>query len=250
MKLLPVLMLLVPTLLCADDVYLQGGAKFSGQIVKQTETTISLDVGDGIVGIPTARVERIVDGLSPLEEYNARAAKLQPQDANGWRDLGRWAADQGLAKQASYAFHAVLRIDSDDLEARSALGFVHINGVWMTEEQSYRAQGFVKYNDEWMTMAEVQLAQTAEAAEQARQEAEDRADMAHMAAQDAEWQAREAQKQAEEAQREDLGWDPPVYWGGWGYGVNYWPSTASVVHWPANRPVQRPVQRPAARVPR
>ncbi len=249
MRALPSLLILVPTLLCADDVYIQGGAKFSGQIVKQTETTISLDVGDGIVGIPTARVERIVKGLSPLEEYNARAAKLQPQDANGWRDLGRWAAEQGLAKQASIAFHTVLRIDTNDLEARSALGFVNINGVWMMEEQGYRAQGFVKYEGEWMTPAEVQLIQTTAAADQARQEAEDRADFAEMAAQDAEWRAREAEKQAEEAQREQLGWDPPVYWGGWGYGVNYWPSTTSVVRWPANRPVQPPVQRPA-RVPR
>ena len=259
MKKLPCLLVLVPALLFADDVYVKGGAKFSGRIVSHTETTITIDIGQGEVGIPVDRIEKIVQGYSPLNEYEERAAKLQPGDANGWRDLGRFAAERGLARQAELAYKKVLAIDPNDLEARSGLGYVEINGRWATEEDSYRLQGFVQYQGEWMMPAEVQLIQQAEAQtaaqEQARWEAEERAGQAEMARQDAEWREKEAAKAAEEAQREEFGWDNPTVWGyGYGgYGVGYWPSTAGVVRWPANRPVNRPANRPpnpATRSPR
>ena len=41
--------------------------------------------------------------------------------------------------------------------------------------------------------------------------------------------------------------DQAVYWGNWGYGVNYCPATG--VNRPVDRPVNRPPNRPA-RVPR
>lgn len=251
LKKMPCLLVLVPSLLCADAVYVKGGAKFSGRIVNQTETVVTMDIGEGEVGIPRDRIEKIVHGTSPLQEYEDRAAKLQPNDANGWRDLGRWASEQGLARQAETAWKRVLTIDPNDLEARSGLGYVEINGRWATEEDSYRLQGFVKYQGEWMMPAEVQLIQQAEAqtaaAEQARYEAEERADQAEMDRQDAEWREKEAAKAAEEAQREQFGWDNPTVWGyGYGgYGVGYWPYTASVTRWPANRPANLPANRPA-----
>ena len=149
-------LLLVPALLFADEVHLKGGAVFSGRIVEQTETMVTVDIGDGVVGVAMSRVERIVEGRSPLDDYDERAALLPANDADGWRTLGRWASQQGLSAQSRQAYQKVLEISPDDAEARGALGFVLHDGRWLTEEESYRARGFVKHDGEWMTRSEAQ----------------------------------------------------------------------------------------------
>jgi hypothetical protein len=236
------LLVLVPAPAFADEVYLKGGAVFSGRIVEQTKTTVSVDIGEGVVGVPMSRVERIVKGRSPLDEYDERARGLAPKDVDGWRSLGHWASQQGLAKQSRQAYETVLATAPDDTESRLALGFVRLDGRWLTEEEGYRAQGYVLYDGEWMTPTEAQLSQAAAAAEQSRQEAERRATEAEIAAQDAEARAQDAEQRAREAQQTS-GQNDPVYWGEWGYGVTYWPTTTAVARWPANRPAQLPPRR-------
>src|SRR5258705_11482775 len=100
----PWLLLLLPAFAYADDVHLKGGAVFSGRIVSQTETMITIDIGDGQVGVAMARVDRVVKGPSALDQYDARAARTAPNDANGWRALGLWAAQQGVSAQSRQAY--------------------------------------------------------------------------------------------------------------------------------------------------
>jgi len=234
------LLLLMPGLLLADEVFLEGGGKFTGRITEQTEDRITVDIGDGSVGFSMERVERIVKGKSALDEYDAQAGKLTPQDVEGWRGLARWATTKGLSRQSRLAWEKVLAVAPEDAEARRALGFVQLDGRWLTEEESFRARGFVEYEGEWMTPAEVQVAQSTAAAEQARRDAERRAMDAEAAASEAEHRAEEAEKRAQQAQQGQLD-NNPVYWGGFGYGPTTWPSP------PIDRPpVERPpVQRPA-----
>jgi tetratricopeptide (TPR) repeat protein len=222
------LLLLVPTLLFADEVHLQGGAVFSGRIVEQTETMVTVDIGDGEVGVPMSRVESIVKKRSPLDDYDARAAGLAADDVDGWRNLGRWASQQGLSAQSRQAYQKVLDIAPDDPEARGALGFVLFNGSWMTEDESFRARGYVKVHGEWMTQTEAQIAESAAASEQARQDAEQRANQAEADKILAESRAEKAEERARKAEETDVWNQPPVYWGGWGVGVSGWPSTADV----------------------
>jgi tetratricopeptide (TPR) repeat protein len=236
----PWLLLLLPAFAFADDVYLKGGAVFSGRIVSQTETMITIDIGDGQVGVALARVDRIVKGHSALDEYDARAAKTAPNDANGWRGLGLWAAQQGLSKQSHQAYEKVLSLAPDDAEARQALGFVLVDGKWLTEEESYRARGFVKFHGEWMTAAEAQMERASEDATRERQEAETRANQAEADKILAESRAQKAEQRAQDAEARESSdnWGNPVYMGGWGYGVNVWPSTTQVRTWPAYQPPQ------------
>ena len=221
------LLVLMPALLFADEVYLKGGAKFTGRIVEQTDTMVTVDIGDGVVGVSMSRVERIVKGRSSLDQYDELAGRLRAEDAQGWRNLGRWALQEGLSAQSRQAYQNVLAIDPNDAEARQALGFVLIEGRWLTEEESYRARGYVKYDGEWMTPAEAQMAQAGAAADQAREDAEDRAREADVAALQAEALAAKAEEKAQwEASTQS--WDFPVYSGGWGYGMTAWPSTGNV----------------------
>ncbi|HQQ78475.1 MAG TPA: hypothetical protein PLB01_14065 [Thermoanaerobaculia bacterium] len=230
MRKLLLALFLTPTLLVADVVYVKGGGSFSGRILEQTAEKVVIDFGDGTIGLQMDQVESIVKGTSPLDEFDARAAKLGPQDVNGWRSLGLWASTKGLSAQSRAAYKRVLALAPDDKEAREALGFVQVDGRWLTEEESYRARGFVKYDGEWMTPAEAQMAQADAAREQAK-------DAAARSASDAQFKAsmNELQKQEDEKRARDeadrMRNNPvynPVYIGGWGYGVTSWPNPAGV----------------------
>jgi len=225
-KKLPLLLLLVPGLLVADEVYLKGGGRLSGRIVEQTADKVLVDVGDGIVGVSMDRVEQVVKGPSSLEDFDTRASKLGPQDVEGWRNLALWASAKGLSNQSRAAYQRVLALSPGDAEARQALGFVMVNGRWLTEEESYRARGFVKYDGEWMTPAEVQLAQSTAAREQARDDAAKRASDADFKANMDRLRAQDDAKRAQE-ERDRMNNDP-VIWSAWGYGGAYWPNAGAI----------------------
>jgi len=217
----------MPTVLFADEVFLKGAGTISGKIVEQTETTVMVDIGSGVMGVPMSHVDRIVKGRSPLDDYAERAGRLGPQDTDGWRKLGGWASQQGLSVQSREAYRKVLDLAPNDPEANDAMGFVLLDGRWVPEEEAYRARGYVKFDGEWMTPAEAQRFRDSEAADQARQDAGQRARMTETERMLAETRAAKTAERAADQQareREEARWTQPVYWGGWGYGVNSWPS--------------------------
>ena len=69
------LILLLPAVSRADEVYLKGGGKVSGRIVARTATSVEVDVGAGKVTVPADRVERIEERRSPLDDYYDRAGR-------------------------------------------------------------------------------------------------------------------------------------------------------------------------------
>ena len=209
----------------ADEVYLKGGGRFSGEIVEQTEDSVTVDIGGGYLTAPMSKVVRIEEGVSPLAEYRERAANIPPGDAEAWRELARWATSKTLSSQAWEAYSQVIAILPDDDEANRALGRVLLNGRWVTEEESYRARGYVEFETQWMMPAERQ----AILAERKGQEQADRqANEAEIRAIQAEIDA-EQQREDEEFERQTSRFDrlqdygEPVDWG-WGAGPAYWPS--------------------------
>lgn len=215
MRWMLLLLLLLPSALAADTVFLKGGGKVSGRIVTRTETEVQVEVGAGTIEVSMANVDRIEEGPSALSEYARRAAALGPKDAVRWRELGRWARAQGLNTQARQAYEKVLAIAPGDPEANEALGQVQVGGRWVSEEESYRARGYVKFEGEWMTPSERQaISQDRSAASEA-----DRARREDQQAREAEERARKQ----EAAREEDEG--IPLYWG-WGTGPAAWPGTS------------------------
>ncbi|HEY7514273.1 MAG TPA: hypothetical protein VIC87_07335, partial [Vicinamibacteria bacterium] len=215
-----------PAPLLADEVFLKGGGKVSGRIVNRTGTSVEVDVGAGIVTLPMARVERIQEGRSALQDYYDRASALGPGDSAGWKELARWASSRGLATQAREAYERVLRIDPTDRDANLARGNVELEGRWVSEAEGYRARGFVEFEGRWVTPTEQEaiLQQRAAESEAARgQRAMDaQVREAEARAREAEARARSAEADANNAGYADEG--IPLWWGGgWGPGPGIWP---------------------------
>ncbi len=224
MRKLPFLLFLVPAALFADVVYLQGAGTITGRIVEQNDQTVQVDVGGGIIGVPMSRVERIVKAECPLDVYEARAAKLAPNDVAGWIKLAEWASQNGLPMNAHDAYEKALASAPDNAEARQALGYTKLNGRWLTEDEAYEASGYVKYQGEWMTPAQAQIEQNSAAQDQARKDAEYAAIAAEQRADEAEARAEEAEKEAKKAQEaQQYAYPGYGYYGGYAYGVTTWP---------------------------
>ena len=201
----------------ADDVYLKGGGQITGEIIKRSEDSVTVDVGGG--GSITARmssVVRIEEGVSPLQEYRARAKEIPAGDAEAWRELARWAKVRALSSQALKAYSQVVAILPDDEEANRALGRVQLDGKWVTEEESYLARGFVNFEGQWMTPSERQMIL---AERQSREKADRQANQAKIQAIEAE---QKAEKERDAAEREAARRRNSVSWG-WGSGPGYWP---------------------------
>ncbi len=226
MKRALLLLAFLPALLRADEVLLKGGGKVSGRIVKRTATSVEIDVGAGSVTVPMARVERIQEGRSALQDYYDRAGALASEDLAGWKELARWASAQGLATQARQAYERVIRINPSDADANLARGNVEMDGRWVTEAESYRARGYVQFEGRWVTPAEQEsiLRQRAADTEAARSQRALDAQVreAEARAREAEARARAAETGAGQAGSTDEG--IPLWWGGgWGPGVGIWP---------------------------
>lgn len=212
---------LVAAPLLADDVFLRGGGRISGQIVARTDDTVTVDVGGGTLSVGMASVVRIDESVSPVQQYRERAAAIAPGDAEAWRDLARWARGEALATMAGDAWSHVVAVLPDDEEANLALGRVRLDGRWVSEEESYRARGYVEFEGGWVTPAERQAILDDR---RTREDAYRKAESERLAA---EQQQRQEQKAREDEERKQFlsgglpQYGDPLYWGS---GVVYWPA--------------------------
>ena len=201
-RLLAVLWLLVPASAFGDQIILKGGARLDGVVVERRESSVVIEVAPGRVTIPASRIDRIIEGDSPLASYRERAASLSPTDVDGWLALAQWAQDRQMLTQAHQAFEHVVSLDPANAAAQRALGHVLLNGEWVSAEESYRARGYVQYEGRWLTLAErdeaVREAAASAAAERARLELEARSREAEAAARVAEAEARRAEAEAQD----------------------------------------------------
>ncbi len=218
-------LVILPGLALSDEIFLKSGGRLSGRVVSRTATTVEVDVGEGLITVPTSSVVRIEEGRSPLHEYEERAGRIPATDAMAWIALGDWASAQGLSSQARQAYNRALAVSPNDPRANSALGNVQVDGQWLSGDDSYRAKGYVKFEGEWMTPTEHDAILRERAAESAqedrRRQSEASAREAETRAQEAEARARQAEAEAKEAEEANQG--IPL-WYGWGAGPVSWPS--------------------------
>ena len=209
-----VLALALPAWGAADEVFLKGGGKITGEVVSEGGHSVVLEVGPGKVTVPADRVVRIERSRSALGGYRERAAHLASDHVQGWLELAFWAQERDLDTQAQEAFERVLRLDPMNASANGALGRVQMDGRFVSQEESYRARGYVYQGGEWMTPAEHEARLQVRAAERqaasAQREGELRVREAEARAEQAEAEARRAEAEAQSTTYGGL----PLWWGG------------------------------------
>lgn len=212
----------------ADEVWLKGGGRIVGEVVERTPDSVRVDVGPGTVAFPMARVDRIVSSSSRLAEYRDRAARLNPNDVQGWLALAAWADQNDLRTQARAAWQHVLLVQPSNAMAQKGLGNVFQAGQWMGYEDAMRARGLVEYDGAWISPAErenrLRLAAAESAALRENAIADARVAEAEARAREAEARAHAAEVDAARADDYDDGGIPLDYvYGGYGGFVDPFP---------------------------
>jgi hypothetical protein len=215
---------LVPGLAAADVIVLKAGGRIEGQVVEERPDRVVIDVPAGRITLPRTLIEKTVVGSSSLAEFRARAARLAPNDVEGWLALGAWARSRELVTQSRGAYEHVLSIEPANPTAHQALGHVFVDGRWLTLDESYRARGLVQFDGQWVSLEERQALieeRAVHAAERReRLESEARIREADARARTAEAEARRAEAAEAAAADMDEGIPFPYAYGG-GYGVPF-----------------------------
>jgi hypothetical protein len=181
----------------ADEIYLRSGGHLSGVIVRESASSVEIEIGAGVVTIPRALIQNIVQGPSALAAYQARARALSPNDVAGWLELAEYARTSGLTGQARDAYRRVLVLDPNNAVARHGLGYRRVGEQWLTQDEAMQAQGYVHFEGEWVTP--VQRDAVLAERESARRERLD-AERSRAALAEAEARAREAEARARAAE--------------------------------------------------
>jgi hypothetical protein len=197
----------------ADVLHLSGGGRIEGVLVRETLSSVTLDVGMGEVSLPRSRVARIELKESALTAYRRRLEAIDPVDARAYVLLARFAGQSGLRTESREVWARVLALDPANVEAHLALGHVLLDGRYVEEAEANRAMGFVHFEGRWMSPAE--QASLLREREQGRAD-ERRVEEARRAAREAEERARRAEDEAARARAAAPGpGNPPI----WGYGA-------------------------------
>lgn len=114
----------------ADIFRLRNGGIVEGQLVKQDGESYRVRTPVGTVVLPRDSVEAVEKAPSVFDEYDARVAKLEPSAAANVA-LAKWCQGQNLKAEAKRHYQAALKLDPEDAEARTALGYVKVGAVWV-----------------------------------------------------------------------------------------------------------------------
>lgn len=125
------LLLLVPLL--GDVITTKANQKLTGRIVKEDDESVTVRTyKDGDVTVARADIKSIVPGKTKFDDYEAKVAKDEPQDAAGHFKIGTWCKQQGLIGLAEEHLRKALELDPKMDKARVALGLQKFGDSWVS----------------------------------------------------------------------------------------------------------------------
>jgi len=132
----------------ADEVMLKNGSAFSG-IVREEGDRVVVEMDFGTMTFKKVDVRSISrNGEDVLSQFQTRSRVAT--DAKSMMELAAWARDKGLSGRATELYRKVLVLDPDQAEARKALGYEKVNGLWLSGDDLMTARGYVKVGGRWM----------------------------------------------------------------------------------------------------
>lgn len=158
-----ILMLILGSLLPADDVTLKNGQVHKNlTLVKEMPKQFQYETLDGrvLTFMKDAVQDRVV-AATPLDEFRKRRTALPAGDVPAMVALATWGQEQGVTKETKKLWDAALKADPENAAARAALGFHKLEGKWLNEsdyakardaslEAGWKLRGWRKVKDKWM----------------------------------------------------------------------------------------------------
>ena len=156
-----------PSTAAADLIKLRNGGEIRGIIERKVGATdserIIIETMTGAVIVVDQRdVEFVARRPLTIEEYETRA-KSTPNTVEAQWKLAEWCRNKRLKKQREVHLQRVLKLDPYHEQAHRGLGHVQHDGVWLSRDESMKAQGYVKYKGKYVTKQELELLETNEA---------------------------------------------------------------------------------------
>lgn len=208
----------------ADTVVLKNGRRLEGRVVVDGDN-VTVHTRFGSIKLTRSQIQSIEASRTALDELQERAAALQERiqkekpgaAAQGqlWYGLAQWCGENQLDRAREENLHRAIAADPEQALARQALGFVKVNGTWVSGNERQQALGLVRYKDQWVTpearddAERAAIAARQSDAERSKQDAEIRLKQAEAAKLAAERKLLETQAETGkiERQRLDAEWD-------------------------------------------
>lgn len=154
----------LPTVhLNADTLVLQSGNEISGRFISvpsEEDTVYHFRAVDGIeFSIRKSEVKSVERSKrnGAVEEYE-KLKEETPDTVEGHLALAEWCAEKGQAGWRKAHLERVLELDTDNAEARRALGYSkRLDGEWRTTSEEMKDQGKVRYKGNWVSQQEKEL---------------------------------------------------------------------------------------------
>lgn len=124
-------LLALPLAALADKAFLTDGRTISGS-VRVDDNSVTISSRGQSQQFPRSQVARIDLGDSREAEFSRKLQETPSNDAQAMFALAQLAAENGLKPQADAIYTRVLNIDSNHVGARQALGYVRIDGAWLS----------------------------------------------------------------------------------------------------------------------
>ncbi|NLW85931.1 MAG: hypothetical protein GXY38_03570 [Planctomycetes bacterium] len=133
-------LLLLTPLAMADTLITTDGRVFTGTITDEQDT-VRVDTDLGVVRLDRSEVREIISQEDPRAELQRRLAELPDNVIEAIVELAQWASSKGLDDQARDLYQRVISIEPSNVTARQALGYVLIQGSWLTLSEAIEAAG-------------------------------------------------------------------------------------------------------------
>ncbi len=121
----------------ADIFELAEGGSIEGEVVTETEETLTIRTTVGVFEIDRERIVRRTAAAAPWTRYEAQK-RQHPDTADGHFALAQWCRKNGLRSEQKQHLERAIELDPDHTDARAALGYVKQEGRWTRPQRKTR----------------------------------------------------------------------------------------------------------------